>query len=175
MAKIGFSMWGMMESTYDEFVKWRIVALAVLVIISNLVMIERLLKAERDPSNYRRVSTLLRITKGAGGLTMLILCQAFGWDNILVVWLYLIVCLLDTVRHNAVLLSLLQENFHILSEYVLIMLAVHYVCSVFVFQDPALAMIAKLTHRINTLGNAMLMNVQIMGFEEWGELAKSTF
>jgi len=127
---------------------------------------------QEEPYSYRR---LLRIAKGAGGFATLITCQIFGLGELPVVWLYLVGCLIDIIRHNPVLLSLLKENFHILSEYVLIMLAVHYICSVFVFQHPDLVLIHNLRIRINTLGNAMLMNVQIMGFEGWGELAKPTF
>lgn len=71
-------------------------------------MLHRLLRAGRDPSEYRRVSTVLRITKGAGSLVLLTVCWLFGWGTLPVVWLFLIGSLIDIIRHNSVLMSLLR-------------------------------------------------------------------
>jgi hypothetical protein len=155
-------------------VPWRMLPLSIAVCISVFSLIHRLLRARKQPSEYNRFSTYVRVVRALFGVVSLTVCAIFRVGNIIVVWVYLLTCLFEFVRQNPILMNIFRDNFHIVTEYILFIFGICYFFSVFLFENPDLLKVEEMRPKINSFVNTLIMNVQIIGYDGWGALAKAT-
>jgi hypothetical protein len=112
--------------------------------------------------------------KAFGGFLALIFCLIYKTSTTIVFWIYLFAVLVDLIRSNSVVLNLLKNHWLVISEYLIIVFALCYGFAVVISRNDGLMKIAAMLPKVQDLFNAFLLNVEIMGFDGWGKLAKDT-
>lgn len=124
----------MIEATNLKYIVLRKYFLSGILLISIITTLKRLI--DTDPQGYlRRISTVIMVARATSLTITSIFCYATDTNIVLMVWGCLLVCLIDIIRHNRLLLGLIQNNIKVIIEYIIIIGAICYIYAIFIVRN----------------------------------------